>query len=406
MKNMVLKNAFYLSGSEFLSKAFFFISLYFMARAYGPEGIGKYSFAFTYGSIFMIFANWGLNNLIIRELNDIKDRSRYLGNIFSLKLIFGLLFMGTSVLLALIILEKDMFILILFTAAILLTDNLTSIFYSIFRYQENMLPEATIKIFHNILIVSLSLYNILSGNELIYIFISFFIGKLFAFFVSFLIFSLKSRMFIPELNKQIIKKILIKGLPFMLISLSGLIIYRVDILMLKFLKGYEIVGLYEAAYNIIRNIDSLMLFFSVSFYSRLCKIKDIKKSFVFLKKSFMQYFVFILFFILGILLFGNKIILFIYGPDFLISVKILYLISFGAIFLFLNKLNIHFINSINKPWINVLLILAGAILNIILNLLLIPSLGWMGAAISSITSYMLIFGVYVKIIFSQSYKKS
>lgn len=403
---MVLKNAFYLSGSEFLSKAFFFISLYFMARAYGPEGIGKYSFAFTYGSIFMIFANWGLNNLIIRELNDIKDRSRYLGNIFSLKLIFGLLFMGTSVLLALIILEKDMFILILFTAAILLTDNLTSIFYSIFRYQENMLPEATIKIFHNILIVSLSLYNILSGNELIYIFISFFIGKLFAFFVSFLIFSLKSRMFIPELNKQIIKKILIKGLPLMLISLSGLIIYRVDILMLKFLKGYEIVGLYEAAYNIIRNIDSLMLFFSVSFYSRLCKIKDIKKSFVFLKKSFMQYFVFILFFILGILLFGNKIILFIYGPDFLISVKILYLISFGAIFLFLNKLNIHFINSINKPWINVLLILAGAILNIILNLLLIPSLGWMGAAISSITSYMLIFGVYVKIIFSQSYKKS
>ena len=80
-----------------------------------------------------------------------------------------------------------------------------------------------------------------------------------------------------------------------------------------------------------------------------------------------------------------------FGKEFIESVLILKLVSIGGFLLFLNLINIYYLNATNKPIINAYIFILGAVMNIILNLILIPKYSYVGAAISSIISYFIIF---------------
>ncbi len=381
--------------SGIISKVLFLIQTIFIARYLGTAGLGKYTFVFAFGSLFFILSNPGLVDLTTREISRNKSKTgNYLGNMLIIKLCLCLI---TSLLMILTInlinVAQELKIGIYFICFIFSIDAFIWVFYSAFRAYEKMLYEAITLLIHNVVIVGFVLYFLISGYGFIQLIYAFVIGKT----VGLIITTYFGYKLLPKpilkIDLKLWKHLMIKSISFLVICFFGLIIYRIDLVMLQFFKGETIVGLYGAADTIIRNLIIFPSVFIVSVYPSLSKyfIKDKEKLCYLYKKSFLYLFLFSLFIVIGCFIFGKFIILLIFGKEFIKSVFILKLISIGGFFLFLNLINIYYLNAINKPLVNVKIFIFGAVMNIILNLMLIPKYSYTGAAISSIISYFIIF---------------
>ncbi len=65
------------------------------ARVLGPGDLGQYYFAISITSIFSIFIDFGLGNVITREIAKRSDKAAaLLGNVLSMKLIFSFITIG------------------------------------------------------------------------------------------------------------------------------------------------------------------------------------------------------------------------------------------------------------------------------------------------------------------------
>ena len=61
-----------------------------LARYLGPENYGKYSFAISMCFIFMVFANFGMNDLFVRDIAADKSLTpKYLGASLIVKTLFA-----------------------------------------------------------------------------------------------------------------------------------------------------------------------------------------------------------------------------------------------------------------------------------------------------------------------------
>jgi len=395
MFKTIFKNTGYLFVSGIISKILFLIQVIFIARYLGTSGFGKYAFVFAFGSLFFILSNPGLVDLATREISRNKSKTgKYLGNLLFIKLCLCLvasLLMITAI--NLMNVSQELKGGIYLICLIFSIDAFLWIFYSAFRAYEKMLYEALSLLIHNIIIVGFALYFLIRGYGFIHLIYAFAIGKI----VGLIITSYFGYKLLPKpilkIDLKLWKYLMIKSIPFLMICFFSLIIYRIDLVMLQFFKGETIVGLYGAADTIIKNLIIFPSVFIVSVYPLLSKyyIKDKEKLCCLYKKSFLYLFLFSLFIVICCFIFGKFIILLMFGKEFIESVFILKLISIGGFFLFLNLVNIYYLNAINKPAINVKIFIFGVVTNIILNLMLIPRYSYTGAAISSIISYFIIF---------------
>lgn len=174
-------------------------------------------------------------------------------------------------------------------------------------------------------------------------------------------------------------------------TFAVLVLQTADRYMLNFLSVNNLydVGIYSAAYRIGMIISLLTSVFDLVFFPYVLKqanSPDIKK---------ILYKIFSFYLLIGgliggmIILFAKEIFL-ILGPSYIEGAKFVFV---GVISMFLrglfNTINLRF--YILKQSKNIAFcVIAGAILNIILNFLLIPRFGIYGAGIASIVSYFLI----------------
>jgi len=381
--------------SGIISKALFLLQITFIARYLGTAGIGKYTFVFAFGSLFFILSNPGLTDLITRELARNKSKTgKYLGNLLFIKLylclVASLLMIVTINLMDVSQELKESIYLICFILSI---DAFLRMLYSVFKAYEKMFYEAFTLLIHNIIIVGFVIYFLIKGSGFIYLMYAFAIGKTAGLII--IIYFICKILPKPllKIDLRLWKYLMIKSIPFLIVFFFSSIIYKIDLVMLQFFKGEIIVGLYGAADTIIGNLILFPLVFIVSVYPPLSRyfIKDKTKSCYLYKKSFLCLFLFSLFVVICCFIFGKFIILLIFGKEFIKSVFILKLISIGGFFLFLSIINVYYLNAINKPLINAKIFIFGAVMNILLNLILIPQYSYTGAAISSIISYFTIF---------------
>jgi O-antigen/teichoic acid export membrane protein len=72
-KQIVIKNTFWLSLGQFFTRLFKFLLVVFAARILGPEGWGSFQYVLSIASMFFIFSDWGVGNLLIRDYQQKKD---------------------------------------------------------------------------------------------------------------------------------------------------------------------------------------------------------------------------------------------------------------------------------------------------------------------------------------------
>jgi len=209
----------------------------------------------------------------------------------------------------------------------------------------------------------------------------------------------------PSNNQPVTKELMWFSLPLLGVAMFHMIIGWTDTLMLGYFKTPEIVGLYNAASPLGRFISeplsALVLIYApvaTGLFSRN-KMSELKTTYAISTKwlIFITMPIFLVLF-----LFPEAVLGLFFGADYMPAAAALRILSLGFIISNLLGPNGAMLLAMGHPrflmWTN----LAAAVLNIVLNILLIPPLGIVGAAIASATSLTLINIIKVVKLYSLS----
>ena len=392
LKQTILKNTIWLSVSEFFVRLFKYLLIIFAARILTVNQYGQFSFALSFIGFFVAFGDLGISQIATRELSKNEEFFQKFSSIFTLKFLLQILTL----------------ILIFLTALLTIKDNTTRItifllgFYFLFsslldnvfiylRATQKMEYEAIGKILESlfIFIVGISALKILPSCKSLGF--GYFLGSFISFLIFFLYFCFKFLKIKFVIDKNLWKEIFLLSWPLAFGGILTTIYANSDSVMIGFFKDYQDVGFYNAAQKIISIcIIPLAILSQVFFPALSSSVKEGKSRFqsifnyLFNSSTFLG--IPILF---GGLLLANRIIDFVYDPRYFSSIPALKILLFTC---FLNYFSLPFSQSLlvlNYQKKIFFVILLTAILNIILNFLLIPKYSFVGASLTTLTSVIL-----------------
>ena len=190
-----------------------------------------------------------------------------------------------------------------------------------------------------------------------------------------------------QYNWHIIKKMLSLGIVYAISLFVINLNYRVDIILLdKLSTAYEL-GIYTKGAGITQYLWQIPMLFSTIVFARSAVSKDNKTFSLKVAQLLRVSFIIIGVVSIGLLLFSDLIIVGMYGESFRGSISVLNYLLPGVLILTIYKVMNMDLAGKGKPWIAMWAMLPSLVINIVMNIILIPEWGADGAAISSTVSY-------------------
>lgn len=357
-----------------------------VARRLGPEGFGYLNYVVAYVGMFSMIANLGLDVIVEKQLiASPENEGRTLGNYFVFKLL-SLMAMLAALGLSFIFLEDKKVIpycLIVATGYCLYPFSVVLCpFFAKVKNHYNAWAQIICCLIYN----TIRLFAVLNCTSLMPYFVAEAVmaglsyGIMFLFYWKYCYSPLKWSFRWKE-----VLALLPLALPMSLTVIFGLVYSRTDMLMLEHYLGNEAVGLYTIAAHFTENWTLFIQLFALVFSAAVFSAYGV--STMEYSKQLHRYY-FLLFWIsfppiLLMLMLWRPLCLFLYGKAFIASAAILYwhiltLPSNGL----LMAIHSHAVCEKHFGIIGAVFCL-GTLLNVPLNMLLIPRLGPSGAAISS-----------------------
>ncbi len=391
----IAKNTLVLTASDIANRVLSFIFVIQIARYLGDIGFGKYSFAFAFVNLFIIFADFGLNTILIREIAKHKlEAKKFLGNALIIKLFLcSITFLLIFITINLMDYPTDTTIVVYLVGITLILGSLSGIFGTVFRAFEKMEYVALISTIERLFVVSIGIIVLKMGFGVVSLAMVLLAGNIISFILSIVI-SFK-KFVIPEFEIDLVfwRYLLKESFPFIITGLSASIYFYIDSVMLSFMKGEAVVGLYNAAYNLVLSLMFIPSAFMGAVFPVLSQFSISSHSSIKLayEKSFKWLFTLSLPIVVGTALISENIILFIYKIEFVGSALALKILIFVFIFMCFNIVIANVMYSIGKQTVVMKAGIMGVIFNVTLNALLIPKLSLNGASIATVLTETLVF---------------
>lgn len=401
MESKIKKNIFYNAAKTCLTIIFPIITFPYISRILETENVGRINFSLSVVSYFSLLATLGISTHAIRECSNVKNDKNKLGEVASQIYSLNIITCIISYLLLLICLFT---IKPLYDYRVLITIQSLSIIFNVLGTDWlNMAMEdfkyITIRSFLFQVISLIAMFLFVKKRDDYYIYTIITIISLSGASITNILYRKKYCQvrftFHIDWKKHIRPVILL-----FVMLLSQNILNNLDITMLGLMKGDYEVGLYTTAYKIINIINQvvasvawvmmpqLTIAFSKFDYKR---INDILYNVLgFTMGVGIPCFV-------GLNLISEEIILIIGGKSYLEATYCLRILSISLLISFLNGIlgNMVFLPS-NQERDFMIACLYSMAVNMILNVLLIPTLGNIGASITTVCSALIITFVLLK----------
>jgi len=394
-KRTITKNFLSLLSSQIIGSIISFIIAILIARYLGAEDFGKYAFAFAFANIAIIFTDYGINTYVIREIARSKEKTRKIfGNCLILKIIFSLLTLFVSVIIIYLMdLSIEMKFIVLIATLAMVIYYFGGFYRTLLMAYEIMEYEAIIAIIEKIVLFCAISMIILKNLYLMHLTFVFLLVYIFAFLMRFFIVSLKIGLISFSFDFSFIKTILRTSLPFWMGGIFIMLFFRIDSIMLKIFQNYTAVGLYNAASKLTEGLSFLPIVMIMTVFPAMSKFHLTNKIHLNMlyKKSVKYLFIIILPISIGTTILASRIISFIYKSEFLGSTIVLQILIWAEMIIFINYMMGYLLNSIDMQKFFTISGASCAFVNIILNLILIPVLSYIGAAISTVISQVINF---------------
>lgn len=384
----IAKNTLSLASAQIITNFLGFILVVFIARYLLDVGFGIYSFVFAFTSFFAIISDLGLTALTIREVARDKELAgKYLGNISLFKFVLALVsFLLLAIVTNLMHYPPDTTLAVYIAGAYVVVTSFNQFFISIFRAFEKMEYETVVRVVEKVIVFSLIMSLIYFGYGLIEIVSAFLISSIFSFIFSGLVVLKKFAKPRFEIDFSFLKHVTRESLPFGLTAIFVTIYFQIDTVMLSIMQGDAVVGWYNAAYKVIFGLMFIPAAFVGSIFPLMSKYY--KSSGESLKRTYRIGFKYLLVVALPIsiigFMFADKIILFLYKSGYTPSISAFQVLVLVIPIIFLTSLFGPTLQSINKQGIVSYVAGFNALFNVVLNLILIPTYSYIGAAIATV----------------------
>ncbi|MDY6930441.1 MAG: flippase [Halobacteriota archaeon] len=398
VKRVARNTSIVMGGNVFFRLISFFVTIY-LARYLGVEVWGKYNFAFAYLALFSIITDLGLQTILVREMSRGElNIPKLIGNSLIIRSILTFSAVGLSILtISLLPYPVDTTTYVYIAAFTVLFISFSDFYRTIFEVNLRMEYNMIAKITNRVLSAALIFYIIfiIEGTVtqiLLVLVLSEGVKTLINYYFS--------RGFVKpdyEIDFGLWRYLLRECWPLALSSVIWIIYFRIDVVMLSALVGDAPVGLYSASYKLYEPLSLIPTALVTSLFPIMSmSFKDSKDKLIRIYRLSFKYLLIITIPIaIGTTLLSNKIILLVYGIEFIGSALTLQILIWTFVFNSLSYTLANLLISIDKQKLTALSLTICTIVNIILNLILIPSFSHNGAAITTviteISSFMISF---------------
>lgn len=386
LRNKILKNLISYSVGNIISKLLIFIFGVIAARYFGSVVFGKYNYATSLVSYFIMFAAMGIQSYAVYLIT----KKPELTNEAFCDVISGELFLGlvsTIVLVIFVQLVPTNSTMVLAAGSTILINALNIDW--LFRAKQSLVFVSIQVILIGIIqcvIVALSCH-LNWGNPLILpcsVSIAQLLGNTFLLIIAKRKLSLKYTFRLLNLL-NLIKH----GIPFLFSGIFAGINCNIDILFLGNMVAAADVGKYSAAYKVINILVLMVTIFFAPVYPVLIENYSLKKFDIInqqLSKS-LKYLLIIIFpIVCGGMIIGEQLIVFMYGIEYSGTGLVFIILLVYVLLFYVREVFGYLISASGNQTYYMKITCISAGINIIANTILIPSYGIVGAAVATVLS--------------------
>lgn len=388
---MTKKNYLYNSFYQILLIIIPLITTPYISRVLGASKIGLYSYSYAIAYYFVMFIMLGLNNYGNRTVAYVRDDKDKLSKTF-----FEIYFMQIMISFILIVIyifytlffSNNIITWIMTIYVISAALDINWFFFGIERFKITVIRSSIIKILSTI---SIFLFIKKPGDIYIYSFInviSIFLSQLILWFY------IKKLVYFKKASKKEILYHLKPNLT-LFIPVVAISVYKMmDKIMLGAMSSLEQVGFYENTEKIIQVPLALITSLGTVMLPKISNLvakKDITKSNHYLKKSVCFASLVSSSMCFGIMAVSKYFVPWYFGSKYEPCIMLLVILMPSCLFLSIaNVIRTQFLIPYKHDKIYIISVVSGAVVNLIINLLLIKKMGSQGAAIGTLVAEIIV----------------
>ncbi|MDZ7261181.1 MAG: flippase [candidate division KSB1 bacterium] len=386
----IISNSVLLMTTEILSRVIRMALVVFSARLLGDENYGKFSFALAFTILFLILADLGIHQLLVRELARKPEQvKKYLGNALVIKFFLSAL----NLLLIFTIIQfthkpHEVVVTVYILAVYQILGSFGELFKSVFQAFQQMKYDALSTLLQAVLDTALGISILYFGGDFRALAWMYLLGSVInlGFCMTIIV-----RKFTPlslNVDLPLIKFLFREGLPFGILFFFAMMYTYISSVMLSLMVNDQVVGWYNAAYRLVFAMLFIPTGTMKAVFPALSKYyKDSPENFIRLFEKTFKAMFFIGFSLASLIsLLSDKIILLLYGKEYINAAGALRILVWSTALIFITTVMTHTTRSSDRQRFTAKAVGFSAFLNIALNFILIPKYSYIGAALATLAT--------------------
>jgi O-antigen/teichoic acid export membrane protein len=367
---------------------------------------GQLTYAFALGSLFSMFAQFGLAPLVIRNVaadpGSLHDQVR---SAFSLRLIFSVLTFGVLIgYLHCIRISPQGFLIACIISVALYASSFSLFLQAVFQSQERMHWESLGIFMENGLLISATLLAVCFNADVVQVALVFLVTRCAALLLNYVLCGRCAIWVWPTFDASLWKKTFIEAAPFAAASVISLGIVQIDTVLMRELlpaaTAEDAVGLYQASIRLFLVPMLLPQIVLKVFLPQLSRMHGQQGAGLVRDLGRVNHVLMTLGILVGMVTVfrGDDLVRLIYGEKLQAAGPVLQVLGFTLMMRFGAAYNLYFTIR-NRIWFRVLAatLVLGALIG--LDCLLIPRFGPLGAAYASVLAHLFYWAIYFAAIY-------
>lgn len=391
------RNTAWLMLATLGQKVISFLVFYLIARRVGPLVTGKYFYAVSITSIFVVLADFGLTPVVIREMAADGEQGRAaLAQALRLKWLLLPLAVVCSIGYALIVrVEPEVLMAVLLACLVLSADSISLLWYGALRGKKDLRFEAFGMLVCQLITGIVAILATYLSHTVASLVFALLCGSIWNVLWSY-IWARRLGMRASGITPWPWRKLAVAAIPFGLAGLFVKVYSYLDSLLIREFQGHEAVGQYAVAYKLTYALQFLPLTFVAALYPAMSTAyarndkaaleRALSGSLRLMMLSSVP-----LAAILSSL--AYPIVLAFYREAYLGAVAPLTILPWVLIPIFLDFPVGSLLNASRRTMLKTVAMGCTMVVNAVGNILLVPRLGPTGAAFSALLSFTLLFAI-------------
>ena len=394
-ERLVFKNTVTLGVGKAIGDIAIFLFLIYFSRSFGRDALGQYAFAMSTGGVLSIFVSLGLHTYTIREVSkDPRRTGEFIGQVFLLRLVLAVFCWGLFWLACVSIgTRPETQVILLGIAAYHLINKLSGTFDAGFMAHEEMLYPTVLGILERFIILSAGALGIYYSFPPVAILCVYPASATIVLLTSFIIFQFRYGRPLFRGDYQFMKNAIRQASPFLVIMILSQFYDRIGIIILTFMQGEGVAGIFMAGDRLLSTINGFSAVFAVALFPPVNRLSVEKRDDLERLCDWAFRMAFMLLFPLAVLvyIFSDQFILLAFGSEFGASAAILRIACWSFVLFGFNRVLSIALIAFYKHYKLVRIRIAVYVGYFLLSVLLVWQFSYLGLAWSKIIAEIVLF---------------